>query len=184
MKLSVIVSFFTSALVTLTVLNPSAYAAPTNNAQADAVITEMAQAFKRGERKRLSALLPQARGHLLEPWAAYWELRSRLDEASHQEVRNFFARYPATYQEDRLRNDWLLLLGQRRDWTTLSDEHQHYRMRDDRELRCYFLTVELLEKGPQANAGIADEVRKNWMGMSINKARNQKSTIKIDKAAI
>ncbi len=165
MKLSVIVSFFTSVLVTLTVLNPSAYAAPTNNVSADAVITEMAQAFKRGDRKRLSALLPQAKGHLLEPWAAYWELRSRLDEASHQEVRNFFARYPATYQEDRLRNDWLLLLGQRRDWTTLSDEHQHYRMRDDRELRCYFLTVELLEKGPQATVGIADEVRKNWMSM-------------------
>ena len=79
MKLSVIVSFFTSVLMTLTALNPSAYAAPTNNAQADAVITEMAQAFKRGERKRLSALLPQAKGHLLEPWAAYWELRSRLD---------------------------------------------------------------------------------------------------------
>ena len=164
MKLSVIVSFFTSVFVTLTVLQPCA-AAPTNNASADAVITDMAQAFKRGDRKRLSALLPQAKGHLLEPWAAYWELRSRLDEASHQEVRAFFARYPATYQEDRLRNDWLLLLGQRRDWSTLSEEHQHYRMRDDRELRCYFLTVELLEKGPQATAAIADEVRKNWMGM-------------------
>ena len=164
MKLSVIVSFFTSVFVTLTVLQPCA-AAPTNNASADAVITDMAQAFKRGDRKRLSALLPQAKGHLLEPWAAYWELRSRLDEASHQEVRAFFARYPATYQEDRLRNDWLLLLGQRRDWSTLSEEHQHYRMRDDRELRCYFLTVELLEKGPQAAPTIADEVRKNWMSM-------------------
>ncbi|HQR86897.1 MAG TPA: transglycosylase SLT domain-containing protein [Limnohabitans sp.] len=125
----------------------------------------MAQAFKRGDRKRLSALLPQAKGHPLEPWAAYWELKARLDEASTQEVRAFLNRYPATYQEDRLRNDWLLLLGQRRDWTTLSDEHQHYRMRDDRELRCYFLTVELLEKGPQASASIADEVRKNWMAM-------------------
>jgi soluble lytic murein transglycosylase len=88
-----------------------------------------------------------------------------LDEASQQEVRSFFARYPATYQEDRLRNDWLLLLGQRRDWSTLSDEHQHYRMRDDRELRCYVLTVELLEKGAQANPAIADEVRKNWLSM-------------------
>ena len=164
MKLSVIVSFFTSVFVTLTILQPCT-AAPTNNASADAVITDMAQAFKRGDRKRLSALLPQAKGHLLEPWAAYWELRSRLDEASHQEVRAFFARYPATYQEDRLRNDWLLLLGQRRDWSTLSEEHQHYRMRDDRELRCYFLTVELLEKGPQAAPTIADEVRKNWMSM-------------------
>jgi soluble lytic murein transglycosylase len=165
MKFRVIVSLFASVFVTLATAQPSLAAPASNNAQPDAVITDMAQAFKRGDRKRLTALLPQAKGHTLEPWAAYWELKARLDEASQQEVRAFFNRYPATYQEDRLRNDWLLLLGQRRDWTTLSDEHQHYRMRDDRELRCYFLTVELLEKGPQASASIADEVRKNWMGM-------------------
>ncbi len=165
MNVRVIVSLFTSVFLAFGAVQPSLAANASNNAQADAVITDMAQAFKRGDRKRLSALLPQAKGHTLEPWAAYWELKARLDEASHQEVRAFFNRYPATYQEDRLRNDWLLLLGQRRDWTTLSDEHPHYRMRDDRELRCYFLTVELLEKGPQASAGIADEVRKNWMGM-------------------
>jgi soluble lytic murein transglycosylase len=161
MKLSVIVSLFTSVFL---VAAPIACATGVNaNPQADAVISDMAQAFKRGDRKRLSALLPQAKGHILEPWAAYWELRARLDEASHQEVRNFFARYPATYQEDRLRNDWLLLLGQRRDWSTLADEHPHYRMRDDRELRCYILSAELLDVGPRA--GMADEVRKNWMAM-------------------
>src|SRR3990167_5051217 len=38
----------------------------------DAPILEMSQAFKKGDRKRLAALLPQAQGHLLEPWAAYW----------------------------------------------------------------------------------------------------------------
>ncbi|MEY4439499.1 MAG: hypothetical protein RIQ36_963 [Pseudomonadota bacterium] len=164
MKFRVIVSLFAGVFMAFGVVQP-VVAAPANNTQADAVITDMAQAYKRGDRKRLSALLPQAKGHILEPWAAYWELKARLDEASHSEVRAFFNRYPATYQEDRLRNDWLLLLGQRRDWTTLSDEHPHYRMRDDRELRCYFLTVELLEKGPQASPAIADEVRKNWMGM-------------------
>ena len=165
MKVRAIVSLFACVLLTLAAVQPSLAAPASSTAQADAVITDMAQAFKRGDRKRLSALLLQAKGHPLEPWAAYWELKARLDEASHQEIRSFFGRYPATYQEDRLRNDWLLLLGQRRDWTTLSDEHAHYRMRDDRELRCYILTVELLEKGAQANPGIADEVRKNWMGM-------------------
>jgi len=165
MKFRFIVSLFASVFLAFGAVQPSVAAPSANNAQADAIITDMAQAFKRGERKRLTALLPQAKGHTLEPWAAYWELKARLDEASPQEVRAFFNRYPATYQEDRLRNDWLLLLGQRRDWTTLSDEHPHYRMRDDRELRCYFLTVELLEKGSQANPAIADEVRKNWMGM-------------------
>ncbi|MDO8276668.1 MAG: hypothetical protein Q7T63_00925, partial [Burkholderiaceae bacterium] len=36
----------------------------------DDVILEMSQAFKRADRKKLSQLLPQARGHALEPWAA------------------------------------------------------------------------------------------------------------------
>ena len=166
MKLSAIVSLFAGAFLALSLSQPAAIAASVStDAKADAVITDMAEAFKRADRKRLSALLPQAKGHPLEPWAAYWELKARLDEASTQDVRAYLHRYAGTYQEDRLRNDWLLLLGSRRDWSTLSDEHPHYRMRDDRELRCYILTVELLEKGAQANPGLADEVRRNWMGM-------------------
>ena len=72
----------------------------------DGVLLDMNQAFKRGDRKKLSQLLPQTRGHALEPWAGYWELKARLGEASAQEVQEFIARYSGTYQEDRLRNDW------------------------------------------------------------------------------
>ena len=88
----------------------------------DSVILDMREAFRRNDRARLAALLPQARGHALEPWAAYWELKARLEEASPREVQDFVARYPNTYQEDRLRNDWLLLLGQRRDWSQFAEQ--------------------------------------------------------------
>ena len=131
------------------------------SAPGDTLIIDMNQAFKRGDRKKLSALLPQVRGHALEPYAAYWELRARLSEASAQEVQDFYARYPGTYQEDRLRNDWLLLLGQRRDWAAFAAEYPNYRMNDDREVRCYALLVEHI-KNPAADAKLADEVRKNW----------------------
>jgi len=133
----------------------------------DEVVVEMNQAFKRGDRKRLTALLPQTRGSVLEPWAAYWELKVRLDEASAQEVQDFLTRYAGSYQEDRLRNDWLLLLGQRRDWTNFAAEHPRYRMGDDREVRCYALLVDFLSN-TAPNTGLnttalADEVRKSWM---------------------
>ena len=127
----------------------------------DNLIIDMNQAFKRGDRKKLSALLPQAKGHPLEPYAAYWELKTRLAEATTQEVQDFYARYPGTYQEDRLRNDWLLLLGQRRDWAAFAAEYPNYRMGDDKEVRCYALLVEHL-KNPVVDAKLADEVRKNW----------------------
>ena len=106
---------------------------------------------------------PQVRGHALEPWAAYWELKSRLDTATPQEIQDFFARYAGTYQEDRLRNDWLLLLGQRRDWTTFAAEYPKYRMNDDREVRCYALLVTHLREGASAPPGLAEEVRRNWL---------------------
>ena len=149
---------FLCTFVMVTFLGPVAIAQTTPG---DSLIVEMNQAFKRGDRKKLAALLPQAKGHALEPYAAYWELKARLDEASSKEVQDFFARYPGTYQEDRLRNDWLLLLGQRRDWAGFAAEHPNYRMSDDKEVRCYALLVEHL-KNPAADARLADEVRKNW----------------------
>lgn len=134
---------------------------PAANAAGDSLIVEMNKAFKRGDKNRLTQLLPQARGHALEPWAAYWELKARLDDASAQDVQTFLARYAGTYQEDRLRNDWLLLLGQRRDWEGFSAEYPSFRMNDDRQVRCYALLVEHL-KNPSLDARLSDEVRKNW----------------------
>ena len=132
-----------------------------SNAAGDALILEMNKAFKRGDKSRLTQLLPQARGHTLEVWSAYWELKARLDEASPQEVQGFFSRYGGSYQEDRLRNDWLLLLGQRRDWVAFAAEYPNFRMNDDREVRCYALLVEHL-KNPALDPQLAQEVRKNW----------------------
>jgi soluble lytic murein transglycosylase len=132
-----------------------------STASGDEVLREMQQAFRKNDRKKLTQLLPAAQGHILEPWAAYWELRARLEEASADEIAAFLQRWAGTYQEDRLRNDWLLLLGQRRDWARFAQQHPHYRMSDDREVRCYALTIDLL-RASQAPAAIAAEVRQHW----------------------
>ncbi len=136
--------------------------AQTGGSRGDDVLLEMGQAFKRNDKSRLTQLLPQARGHVLEPWAAYWELKARLDEASSSEVQDFLGRFAGSYQEDRLRNDWLLLLGQRRDWSGFAAEYPRFRMGDDRDVRCYALLVEHL-KNPGADARLAEEVRKIWL---------------------
>ena len=98
----------------------------------DDVLLQMQQAFRKGDKAALARLLPAAQGHALEPWAAYWELRVRLDSATPQEVQAFLQRWRGTYQEDRLRNDWLLQLGKNRDWTTFAQQHADFRMQDDR----------------------------------------------------
>lgn len=139
-----------------------ATAAPLVQAQnrGDDTLLEMQQAFRKGDRKKLEQLLPTARGHALEPWAAYWEIKLRLAEASPAEIQSFMQRYAGSYQEDRLRNDWLLLLGQRRDWAQFAEQHPSYRMSDDREVRCYALLIDQI-KGTAA-ANVAEDVRSNW----------------------
>ncbi|NVO04907.1 MAG: lytic transglycosylase domain-containing protein [Rhodoferax sp.] len=120
----------------------------------DEAITDMAQAYKARDRKRLSSLLPQVRGYILEPWGAYWELSARLDEASPAEVQDFFSRYSGTYQEDKLRTEWLLQLGRNRDWAAFNREFPKYRMNDDKSVRCYSLLTEHLANATDVNAAV------------------------------
>jgi len=75
--------------------------------------------------------------HPLAMWADYWELNNRLAEASQTELDAFYARWPGTYVEDRLRNDWLLELGKRRDWRNFATEYPRFKYNDDREVSCY-----------------------------------------------
>ena len=149
------------AMVTALLAGPhsAALAQSKETAKADDTILDMSDAFKRGDRKRLAALLPQVRGHALEPWAAYWELRARLESASNKDITDFMQRYAGTYQEDRMRNDWLLLLGQVRDWATFMAEYPKFRMNDDRSVRCYALLTDFNATG----ADVAAQVQDLWL---------------------
>ncbi len=133
--------------------------AETAAASGDDVILRMSEAFGKNNTRLLTELLPRAQHHVLAPWAAYWELRSRLERASADHVHAFFKRYAGTYQEDRLRNDWLLLLGQRRDWVQYAQEIPNFRMNDDREVRCYTLAME----HSRAAVELASDVRMQWL---------------------
>ena len=145
---------------TLPISTP-AYGANQDHSQVDAIVLDMAQAYKQRDRKRLGTLLKQVRGHVLEPWAAYWELSARLDSASATDIHDFFTRYSDSYQEDRLRNEWLLQLGRNRDWVAFNREYPQYRMNDDRSVRCYALLAEHLSSGVDNTA----QVREAWLGM-------------------
>lgn len=129
---------------------------PVTISASDQAVLDMNEAYRKGDKKRLAELLPLARGNLLEPWAAYWALRARLREAQPAEVDQFLRQYAGTYQEDRLRNDWLLLLGQRRDWAGFKALHGAFRMNDDPQVQCYALLVERLDRGTPVAAPVAE----------------------------
>jgi len=127
----------------------------------DAILLEMQKAFRKRDQATLTQLLPQAAGHPLEPWAAYWELKNRLETAAPDEVLAFMARYAGTYQEDRMRNDWLLQLGKLRDWGTFAQVYPQFRMRDDRSVTCYALLVDSLQGRGAPDMG--RQVRDLWL---------------------
>lgn len=129
--------FFLAAL--LLSLSVSAHAALDAR---DELIIDANEAFKKNDWKSLQSILPKVAGHPMEPWVHYWAVRSRLRQASPEEIRGVFQKWPGSYVEDRLRNDWLLILGERADWETFAQEYKLFVMRDDSQVLCYALLVD------------------------------------------
>ena len=124
---------------------------------ADATILAARDAFRAKDRARLAQARANAAAerHPLAMWVDYWELTNRLGDASQGEVDAFTARWSGTYVEDRLRNDWLLELGRRRDWANFAIEQPRFRMNDDREVACYALLVDHLSGKDVREAALA-----------------------------
>jgi len=155
---SILTSIALSLLLALG-LATSSLAQNRDTAAGDAVVLDMADAHRKADHKRLGSLLPQLRGHPLEPWGIYWEQRARLDESSVAQVQATLQRLAGTYQEDRLRNDWLHQLGLRREWATFNTEYPKFRMQDDRSVRCYALMSEF----NSGNNDVAGQVQEFWL---------------------
>ena len=120
-------------------------------------IVEAREALRRRDRVRMVSLLETVRasGHPLTSWVDYWELSLRLKDATVSDLQAFYARWPGTYVEDRLRNDWLLELGRRRDWAAFSADFPRFRMNDDREVTCYALLTDHLAGRDVKDAALA-----------------------------
>lgn len=149
-------AFLAAAALAAPVVARAAPPAPTSG---QFVAAEAREAARRRDRPRLAAMreAAQATGHPLLPWVEYWDLGSRLTEAKAEEVDAFFERWRGSYLEDRLRNDWLLELGRRRDWAAISREYPRFRMNDDREVTCWWLLTEHLQ-----GRDVRDAARQAW----------------------
>ena len=100
------------------------------------------EAFRVGDREKLASLAPRLSNHPLSIWVDFWQTQMRLrrDEPAQVDaaVAAFFARHPDTYLADRLRMEWLLALGARREFTRFAAEQQLLVWQhDDQQVRCY-----------------------------------------------
>jgi len=112
----------------------------------DDLVLQANEALRQKDLARLGLFREQAlaQKHPLASWVDYWDIGARLTNMQQRDLDAFYARWPGTYVEDRLRNDWLLELGKRRDWDNFRLDYPRFRMDDDREVRCYWLLTQHL----------------------------------------
>ncbi len=113
-------------------------------------------AFRSGDPDKLARHAAALQGHVLEPWADYWRLRLRIEEAKPADVLRFLSRHEGSYLADQLRGDWLRQLGRRRDWQAFERELGPL-AQEDLELRCYGWSARLArgDSDAAAEAGAA-----------------------------
>jgi len=130
-------------------------------APADEAILAAHAAFRAGDAVKLaraSAGMGQAlSSHLLAPYLEYWRLKLRLEDMPQAQIQAYLKAYDGSYLADRLRADWLKVLGKRGDWQSFERELGPL-VTDDLEIRCYGW-IARLERG---DAGAFEEARVIW----------------------
>jgi soluble lytic murein transglycosylase len=106
-------------------------------------------AYRAGDAKKLDRYVERLRGHLLEPYVVYWRLNTRLESASPEQLTAFLQTYDDSALAERLRGDWLKLLGKAEEWVLFDAEFPRL-VRDDLELTCYSLQSKMRVREHQA----------------------------------
>ncbi|MHB1246944.1 MAG: lytic transglycosylase domain-containing protein [Sulfuriferula sp.] len=102
----------------------------------DADFLAAREAFRTGKTQLLPGYAERLKGSILLPYVQYWELSSRLKDASPYEIRDFIARNTDSVLSDKLLGDWLQLLGKNQDWNTFLTEYPLL-VKSDLGLQCY-----------------------------------------------
>ncbi|MDH4284956.1 MAG: transglycosylase, partial [Gallionellaceae bacterium] len=119
------------------------------------------EAFRAGNTTRLDQAAARLKRSPLEPYVSYYQLRMRLETADTVTIRAFLARTDETPIIDKLRGEWLKLLGKRRQWSLFSEEFPHL-LSEDTELSCYAMQALLQSHNKEA----LQEARKLWLSSS------------------
>jgi soluble lytic murein transglycosylase len=100
------------------------------------------EAYRTGQAVKVAQYAKRFKGHILEPYLAYWQLNPRLEQATPAEVRAFLTGYRDSPLAERLRIDWLKLLGKNQQWELFEEELPRVAA-EDLDLTCYTLQARM-----------------------------------------
>lgn len=124
------------------------------------VFTAARAAYKVRDDKALASYAMQLRAdnYVLAPYLDYWRLLLKLDKADAAEVQAFLARYADYPFAERLRNEWLKVLGKRQQWGSFFEFYAQPE-KEDVSVACYAAQGRHVQGQPNALA----DARPLWL---------------------
>lgn len=123
----------------------------------DRALLAAREAFVCGDEPRLAGYIGKLRGHLLESYPAFWQLQLQIEEADPREVQDFLIRNRGTVLAERMRRDWLRVLGKNGQWDLFRQEFPQL-VQADFEVDGYALQERWRRQDPSVSA----EIRSLW----------------------
>ncbi|MYM28974.1 transglycosylase SLT domain-containing protein [Duganella sp. CY15W] len=135
-------------------LTSFAHADDTDSRRDDDAFLLLRDAVRQDDASKADFYAARLPNYSIPSYVDYYRLKSHLKDAAPEEIRSFFKRYEGQAIVDRLRNDWLLELGRKRDWATFDEQLPLFVLNDDTQVKCYALISRAL-KGQK----VGDEAR-------------------------
>ncbi len=139
-------------------VNGTSNGAPDTRADDDTFLL-LREAARQNDAARTNALASRLPSYLLASYVDYYRLKPRLRDATAEEIREVLRRHEGSAVADRLRSDWLLDLGRRRDWAGFERELAQLGGNGELQIRCYALL---------ARAGRGEQVAPEARALLLN----------------
>lgn len=130
-------------------------ATPHEFTEADKSFIDLRDAARKNDVFRTQQLASTLGDYLYTDYVRYYRIKpqlfdktneARADSTVDEEVRAFLKTYDGSAIADRLRNDWLLVLGKRKDWQQFDQEYPLFILDDDTNVKCYALQSRLAKQ--------------------------------------
>ena len=126
--------------------------APAEITDTDRMFIDLREAAKKNDVFRTQQLSSALVGYPFDDYVTYFRIKPQMfdsagnprnDSAVDSQVVAFLNQYQGTALADRMRNDWLLVLGKRKDWVRFDAEYAKFVLDDDTQVKCYSLLSKL-----------------------------------------
>ncbi|CAH2770248.1 MAG: Soluble lytic murein transglycosylase (EC [uncultured Caballeronia sp.] len=138
----------------------------------DRIFIQLREAARTNDAGRAVQLAAQIPNYPAPGYVDYFTIKPQLfDSQGHarvdapdEPVLAFLQRYDGQAIADRMRNDYLTVLGARHDWRNFLDQYSRFVLNDDTQVKCYALEARASRGENVADAARALLVDPKWYG--------------------